>query len=504
MKIFPIEQIREADQYTIKHEPIASIDLMERAASAVCDYILEAAPDLRKSIHVFCGLGNNGGDGLVLSRFLLHVGFPVNTYIFRYSEQTSADFDVNLDRLQKHPKSKIYDLTAESELPTIAPDELIVDAIFGSGLARPIRGFTAQLIRHLNQSQAVTIAVDIPSGLFADQPSPTGSAIVQADITLSFQMPKLAFMFPENDRLVGKWEILDIGLHPDYINKSATKHFFMTHEDVSPLLKKRGKFDHKGTFGHALLIAGGFGKMGAAILTTRAALRSGVGLVHTHVPRWGASIMQTACPEAMLSIDRYEYYLSEMPSLEAYSAVGVGPGLGTEEQTQKALKLLIQECSLPLVLDADALNILSMNKTWIPFFPKNTILTPHPKEFERLAGSWKNDFERLEKQREMAVKYGIYIVLKGAHTGIAFPDGHVYFNSTGNPGMATGGSGDVLTGIITGLLAQGYPPGKAAVLGVYLHGLAGDMAVDEISPEALIAGDLTLYLGKAFDLLRKP
>jgi len=503
MKIFPIDQIREADQYTIENEPIASIHLMERAAAAVCDYILQAVPDNRKVIHVFCGLGNNGGDGLALSRLLIHVGFQVNTYIVRYSDQTSVDFDMNLDRLEKQSKSKICNLTPESRLPSIADGELIVDAIFGSGLTRPIKGFTAQLVRHLNQSQAVTLAVDIPSGLFADQASPDDSAIIRADITLSFQLPKLAFMFPENDRFVGRWEILDIGLHPDYINNSATKHFFMTHEDVSPLLKKRGKFDHKGTFGHPLLIAGGFGKMGAAILTTRAALRSGVGLVHTHVPRWGAGIMQTSCPEAMLSIDRYEYYLSEMPSLDAYSAVGIGPGLGTEEQTQKALKLLLQECNLPMVMDADALNILSMNKTWIPFLPKNTILTPHPKEFARLAGSWKNDFERLEKQREMAVKYGIYIVLKGAHTGIAFPDGKVYFNSTGNPGMATGGSGDVLTGIITGLLAQGYPPGKAAVLGVYLHGLAGDMAVDDISPEALIAGDLTLYLGKAFNLLRK-
>lgn len=498
MKIFPIEQVREADQYTIKHEPIQSIDLMERASSSICDWILHRYTSLDKTIHVFCGLGNNGGDGLAVSRFLLHVGFPVKTYIIRYSERTSSDFETNMARLKLHKKHQIIEQSINSPLPEITEDELIVDAIFGSGLTKPTSGFTAVLIGHINKCKAVTIAVDMPSGLFADQHSDPSTQIINADYTLSFQFPKLAFMFPENDRFVGRWDILDIGLHPDFINHSATKNFFMTSEDVTPLLKKRRKFAHKGTFGHALLIAGGYGKMGAAILTTQAALRSGAGLVHAHVPRWGAPIMQTACPEAMLSIDRYEHYLSEMPNLDTFTAIGIGPGLGTQEQTQKAIKLLIQQSALPMVMDADALNILALNKTWIPFLPKNTILTPHPKEFERLAGPWKNDFERLVKQREMAIKHGLYIVLKGAHTSIAFPDGNVYFNSTGNPGMATGGSGDVLTGIITSLLAQGYTHGMASILGVYLHGLAGDLALEENTQESLIASDIIKNIGRAF------
>lgn len=503
MKIFSIDQIREADRYTIENEPISSILLMERAAEELFYWWLANNPYTETPVHIFCGLGNNGGDGLVLSRLLLKVGYPVTTYIVRYSEHSSSDFDANLTALEGCANNKIIELTPKSIIPVIQEEEQIVDAIFGSGLSKPVEGFPAKVIQHLNQSGAAKISIDMPSGLFADQPSDTKSAIVRADYTLSFQFPKLAFLFPENDAFVGHWEILDIGLHHDFINKTGTNHLYMTREDLSPSLKKRKRFSHKGTFGHALLIAGGYGKMGAAILTTKSAVRSGVGLVHTHVPRWGAAIMQTACPEAMLSIDRYEFYLSEMPKTGGYTAIGAGPGLGTEEQTQKAIKLLIQQTQVPLVLDADALNILSLNKTWIPFLQKNTILTPHPKEFERLVGTWRNDFERLEKQREMAVKHGLFVVLKGANTSVAFPDGKIYFNSTGNPGMATGGSGDVLTGLITGLLAQGYTPGIASVLGVYLHGLAGDIAARKISSQALSATDIIKHMGKAFKKLEK-
>ncbi len=500
MKIFSTQQIREADQFTIKNEPISSIDLMERAATELSYWIVSHRPFCDSPIHIFCGPGNNGGDGLALARLLQNFGYSVTTYILKFTAQFSDDFSANYKTL-KQTNTKIIELTADSELPKFDDEDLVVDAIFGSGLSRSPEGLPAKIIQHINKFSTQTIAVDIPSGLFADKHTENRENIVKADYTLSFQFPKLAFLLPENEQFVGNWEILDIELHPDYINKTATNQFYMTETDISAMLKHRRKFSHKGTYGHALIIAGGYGKMGAAVLSTQAALRSGVGLTHVHVPKWGATILQTTCPEAMLSMDRYEHYLSEVPILDGYTAVGVGPGIGTEEQTQKAIKLLIQEARLPLVMDADALNILALNKTWIPFLPKNTVLTPHPKEFERLVGSWINDFERIEKQKQMAVKYGIYVVLKGAHTSVAFPDGSVYFNSTGNPGMATGGSGDVLTGLITGLLAQGYSPGQATVIGVFIHGFAGDLAAKKQSKEALIASDLLHFLGRVFKKL---
>ena len=308
-------------------------------------------------------------------------------------------------------------------------------------------------------------------------------------------------MLPENELYVGNWEVLDIGLSSDYINSTGTKNHYIIDKDIYPILKGRAKFSHKGTYGHALLIAGSYGKMGAAILASRACLRSGVGLLHTHVPKSGIQILQTASPETMISIDRYDNYFSEVPNIGQYNAIGIGPGLGMEHQSQMAMKLLIQNSTCPMVIDADALNILSENPTWLAFLPQGSILTPHPKEFERLAGKWRNDFERLDKQRNLAQKHGIYIVLKGANTSICFPDGQCYFNSTGNPGMATAGSGDVLTGIITGLLASGYSSGIASILGVYVHGLSGDLTADELGYESLIADDIIDNLGKAFNRL---
>ncbi len=332
-------------------------------------------------------------------------------------------------------------------------------------------------------------------------PDPKEGAIIRADYTLSFQIPKLAFLLPENDQFVGHWEILDIGLSAEYINKTTTDYFYMEKRDIKPMLKSRRKFAHKGSFGHALLIAGGYGKMGAAILASKACLRSGVGLLHSHVPKAAIQIMQTATPETMLSIDRYENYFSEIPDLSPFNAIGIGPGLGMEHQSQMALKLLIQEFQHPIVFDADALNILAENKTWLSFIPKESILTPHPKEFERLAGKWSNDFEKLQMLKDFSFKHGVYIILKGANTVTCFPDGRHFFNSNGNPGMATAGSGDVLTGLITGLLAQGYSPGIAAVIGVYLHGLAGDIAAKKLGFEAMLAGDIIDNIGRAFKKL---
>lgn len=495
MKILPVEKIREADKYTIENEPVASIELMERAARQLYKWV-------KKRIHryqpiiIFAGLGNNGGDGLVLASLLGDKGYGVTVFIVNYSDNKSVDFKTNLTKLEEIGGVRINYIGKKSEIPDIGEDDIVVDAIFGSGLTRPIEGLVSDVIKSINSSGSITIAVDIPSGLFADISS--SGEIIRADYTLSFQVPKLAFFMPENDKYVGDWHLLDIGLHPEYINYVVVKNYFLLKRDIQPTLKTRHKFDHKGTFGHALLIAGSYGKMGAAILASKACLRSGVGLLHTHIPKAGYEIMQTAVPECMLSIDRYDNYFSEVPNLDLYSAVGIGPGLGMEKQSQMALKLLIQNFQNPIVFDADALNILAENKTWLSFLPKGSILTPHPKEFERMVGKWSNDFEKLQMLRNFCFKYGIYVVLKGAYTCTCTPDGNCYFNSTGNPGMGTAGSGDVLTGLITGLLAQGYTSGQAVTLGVYLHGLAGDFAAKKTGYEAMIAGDITEQLGKAF------
>lgn len=503
MKILPIDQIRLADAYTIENEPIADIGLMERAAKQLFKWIKKRV-DTSQRLFIFAGLGNNGGDGLALARMLTEAGYKVFVYVVKYSKKYSDSFAENHNRYLKLSQKNIFNLEEEKHFPEIEEDCIIIDAMFGSGLTRPLEGFVANIIKHMNEAPAVKIAIDIPSGLYADQTSKESQdKIFRADYTLTFQFPKYAFLLPENDPYVGSFHVLDIGLHPDFIKKVDVDNFYLWKQDVKPLLKQRSKFSHKGTYGHALLIAGSYGKMGAAILAAHALLRSGTGLLHVHVPKVGYPIMQTALPEAMISIDRHDYYFSEVPKLDLYNTVGIGPGLGKEPQSQAAMKLLIQNYRRPMVFDADALGILAENRTWLSFLTPNSILTPHPKEFERLAGSWKNDFEKMDLARNFSKKFQIILVLKGANTAICLPDGRCYFNSTGNPGMATAGSGDVLTGIITGLLAQNYSPVHAALLGVFLHGLAGDIAAKKNSEESLIAGDITKNLGKAFRKISK-
>jgi len=503
MKILPIEKVREADAYTINNEPIASTGLMERAATSCFNWIKKRI-DRQTPVKVFSGPGNNGGDGLVVARLLAGSGYQVEVYIVRFTNKDSGDFKVNLDRLKESELAPVKEIYEGDDLPGIEPDEVVIDAIFGSGLSRPVTGFTAGLIGHINRSGAIIISIDTPSGLFSDENSTRkGGAIIEADYTLTFQLPKYAFMFPENDRYVGRWIVRPIGLLEEYIAKADTMNFMVEKDDCRLMLKRRNKFDHKGKFGHALLISGSYGKMGAAVLSAEACLRTGAGLVTAHVPQTGYSIIQTALPECMVNIDHHEHRFSEVPDLTPYNAIGCGPGLGTGTETQNALKLLIQNTSVPLVFDADAINILAQNKTWLAFVPENSIFTPHPKEFERLAGKSPDNFERNKLQREFSVRHKVYVVLKGAHTCITTPQGKSFFNSTGNPGMATGGSGDVLTGIILGLLAQGYSSFEAAVLGVYLHGMAGDIAAKQKSMEAMIAGDITRFLGKAMKKLHK-
>jgi ADP-dependent NAD(P)H-hydrate dehydratase / NAD(P)H-hydrate epimerase len=498
IKIFPAEKIREADAFTIANEPIASADLMERAASLCYKWIVKKKP-LGKRIKLFCGTGNNGGDGLVIARLLTKAGYDCEVFLVKFSEKFSADFLINLQRLRESGPSLIKDIISGDELPVIEPDELIVDAMFGTGLSKPVITFPENLISHINKSGAVVIAIDIPSGMFADQlPDSRNGAIIQADYTLTFQFPKLSFFFPESEQYTGDWEVLPIGLHPDFIQSADTSHFLIEAWDIAALLKPRKKFSHKGNFGHALLVAGSYGKMGAAVLAAKACMRTGAGLLTAHIPAIGYNILQTAFPEAMVSIDEEKEYFSGLKDLLPYNAIAIGPGIGTAEPTKNGLKLLIQNSRTPLTLDADALNILGENKTWLSFLPPGSILTPHPKEFERIASKTADSLERLELQKQFAVKYNVFVILKGAFTSITTPDGKCYFNPTGNPGMASGGSGDVLTGILLGLLAQGYSPLTTCLAGSFLHGLAGDLAAKRRGYEALIASDIIDNLGKAF------
>jgi NAD(P)H-hydrate epimerase len=510
MKILPVSLIREADAFTISHEPISGIDLMERAATACFEWIKEhVAPD--RKIMVFCGPGNNGGDGLAIARMMINAGFRVNIFCLAHEDKLSENCKVNIQRIKELniPKNRDYAndalqiLDASKQLPRIEDMDVVIDAIFGSGLARPAEGFPAKVIQQINSSHVLVVAIDVPSGLFCDDVTRmiTPGSVINADYTLTFAPPKLAFFFPENDAFAGNWQLLDIGLSKDFIASAEVSNFMTDEATIGGLLKKRNKFSHKGTYGHALIISGHTGKMGAAVLSAKACLRAGAGLVTMRVPRSGVTILQTAVPEAMLSIDRDEDQFSELPDLAAYSAISIGPGIGTSMQTSSALKFLIQETKIPLIFDADAINILAENKTWLGFLPENSIFTPHPKEFERLAGKSNDHFDRNRLQREFSLKHRSYVVLKGAHTAITTPDGRCFFNTTGNPGMGTGGTGDVLTGILTGLIARGYQPLEACMLGVYIHGLSGDLAAQEQGFEALIAGDIVNNLGKSFQLL---
>jgi NAD(P)H-hydrate epimerase len=498
MKLFTCKQIAEIDQLTMKMEPISSIELMERASFIIADWVIQNVNHNRQ-VYLFAGPGNNGGDALAVARMLAWSNFTCTVYLADFSRELKGDPAINWQRLEEQNKVTLKRIDAEDSIPEIAADTIVIDGLFGSGLNKPLDGLAKKIVQRINQSGATIISIDIPSGLFGEDNSGNDlSAIIKASHTLTFQFPKLSFLFPENAQFTGEWTVLPIGLHPEAINETESNFHFLTKEFISGKIKKRGKFSHKGTYGHALLIAGSYGKMGASVLASRACLRSGVGLLTCHIPQLGYEIIQNSIPEAMISIDSSETVFSEVPNLSSFSAIGIGPGLDKKQETQQALKILLQANPNKLIIDADALNILSENQDWYNLLPENTILTPHLKEFERLAGPSADSYERLQKQLQFSTKYKVIIVCKGANSCITFPDGRVFFNSTGNPGMATAGSGDVLTGIILGLLAQNYSPEDTTLLGVYLHGLAGDLAATEFGEYSLVAGDLIRNLGKAF------
>lgn len=480
-KIISVEQVRAADRYTIVNEPIASIELMERAAVAFVESFVSLAPS-KYSIHVICGTGNNGGDGLAVARLLSKVNYHVTTSLIQFTNQLSPDCLINLNRLDNVKRvQNVGDL--------IIQEDIIIDAIFGSGLSRPVTGFGAEVIDKVNNASAKVVSIDLPSGLFSDVTDFTG-AIIHADHTIAFQQPKLSFLIPESGAYVGDFSIVDIGLDEEFIASQPSNYFLLEEADVQALLPERKKFQHKGDFGRVQVFSGSFGKMGAAFLCGKAVLRVGAGLLTLHIPKCGYEILQSSLPEAMVTVDEHETEISSGKILENTDLVCVGPGLGTSEPTVDWFKKLLKGNDKPMVLDADAMNILALHPELMENVPEKSVLTPHVGEFTRLFGRSKDGLVRIEKLKEVASSRKWVIVLKGANSAIGLPNGDVVFNTTGNVGMATAGSGDVLAGIITGLLAQGMTSEDAALAGVFLHGSAGDLAEKKVGKMSLMASDL--------------
>lgn len=495
MKILSASQIKEVDKATMLSEPISSLDLMERAANACVDWIIRNY-NTTKHFAVFCGSGNNGGDGLAIARILKQKHYIVTVYIVS-NVAYSDNVEVNFEYWQNIGGNTIS-LKSDDDFPNLSQTNLvIIDCLFGSGLNRQVKGLAAQLIEHINKCNKEVISIDIPSGMFVDNNATNlHSTIITATHTLSLELPKLALLLPENSEKSGEMHIIPIGLNKATILKQESPYEWITYNYFKDFIKKRKRFSHKGTFGHVKIIAGSEGKIGAAILATKASLKIGAGLATAEVPKCGYTALQSSIPEAMVVINGKKHLTSRIDLNDHF--IGVGPGIGTKDETQVEILRLISRTNEPIVIDADALNILANNKDYWDRIPIYSVLTPHPREWSRWIGNWNNDFEKLERTLKFAKEYCLYVVIKGAYTVTITPKGNFFFNSSGNAGMATAGSGDVLTGIITGLLAQGYTSGKASVLGVYLHGLAGDLAKEEKGEQSLIATDIIENLGKAY------
>lgn len=505
MKIFSASDLHKIDQYTIEHDSISSLELMERAASAVVYEIISRFPR-NKHICIFAGPGNNGGDALAIARLLLGEGYNPQVYLFNTASKLSDDCQANYDRLMsEYPGAQLDVVIKTFRPPHLTADTVVIDGLFGTGLDRSLSGGFTSLVEYINDSESYVISIDIPSGLMCDWIQKSDSRhIVRAHITFTFQYPKLAFFFRENEPYIGQWQVLDINLKADPAIDAASRIFNLESTDVAALIRPRDKFSDKSHYGHGLLVSGRYGMLGATTLAAKAAMHSGIGLTTIHAPRCANVVLQTSIPEALFEPDADDLVCSNVIINKRFTALGIGPGMGYgAKQTSCLLKLLSDGIKIPTVLDADALNILARQPELLDLLPSGAIITPHIAEFERLFECViDTDSHRLQQAIAMAARYNIIIVLKGAHTTIVSPKGEVYINSTGNNGMATAGSGDVLTGIITSLLAQGYEPLKAAVLAVHLHGIAGDIATADNCEEYITAQDIISNLGKAFRRIR--
>jgi len=476
---------------------------MERAAKAITHAITEEWTT-HTPVVVFAGPGNNGGDALAVARLLINEGYKVKTYLFNITNHLSDDCVLNRQRLLdgKHAKDLI-EVTAKFDPPELTADMLVVDGLFGSGLNKPLAGGFASLVKYINQSPAKVVSIDVPSGLMSEDNTYNVRAnIIHAYLTLTLHERKLSFLFGDAQQFIGKLKVLDIRLSPEYIQKTEAQYYVLEENDIRSRLLHREDFAHKGNMGNALIVAGSYGMAGAAVLATRACLRSGVGKVTAITPKKNYDIMQIAVPEAVLQMDHEETAFTEAVDTDGFDALGIGPGLGRQETTAIAMIAQIRRAQCPIVADADALNILASHRAWMQQLPKGIIMTPHPQELDRLTGSPANaDYERLHRTCELAKSLQAYIILKGHNSALCLPNGNVFFNPTGNSGMATAGSGDVLTGIITALLARGYHQQNACMVGMYLHGLAGDLAAKELGKESLVASDIIDHLPQAFQYL---
>lgn len=498
MKIFTSQAIQEIDGATCEAQRISSIDLMERAASAVsCELVSRFLPSQR--FVVMAGPGNNGGDALAVARMLIEQGYrKVEVFLFNVSGKLSHDCDEERKKLITIDGVDFTEVTREFSPPFLCEKDVVIDGLFGSGLNQPLMGGFVSVARYINESGAYVVSIDLPSGLFGEWNSHINRRdMVHANLTLAFQMPRLSFFFEENNDVLGEWKLLDIDLDETKIKETASDYILVEARNIRPLLHKRLPFTGKRDYGSALIFAGSTGMMGAAVMCVRSVLKSGAGLATVHGAAGGLPILQTAVPEAMFEPDRNEHFITDMTVHHVHQAVAAGPGIGTNDQTLSALEKLLKTGVTPLVLDADALNCISRQPDLLDLLPTKTIITPHIGEFDRLFGEQRSSEDRLKTAIEMARKYNIIIVLKGHYTATVRPTGRVYINPTGNPGMATAGSGDVLTGVITAFLAQGYRPEHAATIGVYVHGLAGDLAAEDIGEFGLTAGDIASYAGRA-------
>ena len=499
MKIFSAQQIYQADKFTIEKQGISSDQLMENAAIGLFNWIHGNLKGSQVKIHLFCGIGNNGGDGIALARHLHEHGYQIDVHVVNYSEKRSKDFLINLDRLKERKVWPEF-IDARSELPQVHPTDIVVDAIFGIGLNRAPDDWVIRLIQHLNASGAFILSVDIPSGLFMDRVPKNSEGIIRAAHVLSIQFPKLVFFLPQTGIYLNTWEVLDIGLDPEFNLTNESDFEYIERWDLLNLYRPRPKYSHKGTFGHTAIIGGSYGKIGAVNLASRAALNSGSGLVTAYVPKCGLVPLQTSLPEIMVTTDEEDEKIEQISLSFEASSVAIGMGMGVDGDTEKALETFLSKNAIPMVIDADAINLLAKNVKLQQKIPKDAVLTPHPKELERLIGAWSDDFEKIKKAKAFSKKTNCILVVKGAHT-LIIHQGRGYVNSTGNPGMATAGSGDVLSGMIAGLMAQGYSALEASLFGVYLHGLAGDIAAHQFGFEAVTASKIISGIGDAYKAL---
>ncbi len=503
MKIFDIEQLAEADKITAKKQGLKEGELMEREGTLVFNDIHSKLNGAQIPIKIFCGIGNNGGDGLVVGRLLIEHGYQVIVCIVNYSKTRTQDFLLNYDRIKEVSKEWPIQIKGEDDFPELSEKDFIIDAMFGIGLNRPLEKWVGDLVSHINNSKAFIVSIDMPSGMFANKMPEDEAHVIKANVTITFQSPKLIFFLPQAASYIGDLQVLEIGLDREYLSKTPVHNQLIGKPEALLLYQPRTTISHKGDYGHSFIIGGSYGKIGSILLAATAALRTGAGLVTIFSPKCGYNILQTGLPEAMVITDESNEELTNINFEISPYVICFGMGAGTSKKTKEAFTNLLKNTKTPMVIDADGINLLSKEKSLLKELPENTVLTPHPKELERLIGKWKDDFEKLEKVKKFSKKYGVIVVIKGAHTITVFKE-DLYINNTGNPGMATAGSGDVLSGVITSLISQKYEPLIAAVLGVYLHGRTGDIMAEKFSYQGLISGDIANNMGLSFlDLFKK-